>query len=722
LGSAVACSAKSTTSSPPPAPPAAIASSGAPQPPPPDPREVKLSSAVLTLLEHQHLLGQTIDDTISKEAFTEYLDLLDGGKLFLLQSDRDELARYSDKIDDELRSGRLDLAHEGQRIYMERVAEVDKMVADLLAQPMNHDDVEYVELDPKKLQAATTDDELKDRWRKRLELEVMERVDGMEQRLAHAGSGAGSGSGSGSAASANHDVDTSMPLAEIPTTPEAREAKARAEVEKSYAARFKRYREPGPLDAASQLINAVTSTLDPHTDYLPPMDKANFDIQISGSLEGIGATLRERDDYIEVSDLVPGGAAWRQGKLASGDLILGVQDPGKDAVDIADMRLDDVVQLIRGPKGTVVRLRVRKPDGHEEQIAITRDVINIEESYARGAIIQRKNGALYGYIHLPSFYGGSNTPRKASSDIRRILGELDSKHVAGIILDIRENGGGLLRDAVDLTGEFIDKGPVVQVRDHAGDVDIMKDEQAGELTTAPMIVLVDQFSASASEILAGAMQDYRRAVIVGTSATHGKGTVQALVDLDRDSDKPELGVLKITIQQFFRVSGASTQLVGVTPDILLPNLTSYIKSSERTLDHAIPFMKIAEAPHDTWKVTYDVTKLARDSAERVKRSTIFTKVTETADLLAKRRDDTKIPLQHAAWEAREKKEKDELEAVAPDLDKTPASLTVKVLEDPLQGQPVPTPGRTDDRMQRWQDHLSRDPWVDECVSILNEMK
>jgi len=714
-----ACSPKSTTSSPPPAPPTAIASSqGAPLPPPPDPREVKLSAAVVTLLEHQHLLGKPIDDTISREAFATYLDRLDGAKLFLLQSDRDQLGHYADKIDDELHSGRLDLAHDGQRIFMQRVSDVDKIVSTVLAAPMNHDDEEYLELDPKKEQPPASLDELHDRWRKRLELEVMERVSQMESRLEHAGSNAGSASGSGSAA------DPTMPIADIPATPEAREAKARADLEKSYAARFKRLREPGPLDAASELVNAVTSTLDPHTDYLPPADKANFDIQITGSLEGIGASLREHDDLIEVSDLVPGGAAWRQGKLAAGDLILAVQDPQKDPVDIVDMRLDDVVQLIRGPKGTVVRLRVRKPDGHEEVIAITRDVINIEESYARGAILQRKGGPLLGYIHLPSFYGGSNTPRKASTDIRRLLAELNAKKVTGVILDIRENGGGLLRDAVDLTGEFIDQGPVVQVRDHAGDVEVMKDEHPGEDLTAPLIVMTDQFSASASEILAGALQDYHRALIVGTGPTHGKGTVQAVVDLDRDSDRPELGVLKITIQQFFRVSGASTQLEGVTPDIALPNPASYIKSSERTLDHAIPFMQIAPAGHVDWNATWDVAKLQKDSAARVAKNPIFAKVTASTAILAKHRDDTRIPLERKAWEAREKREKDELAAVAPDLDKAPVAMTVKVIEDPLAAQPVRPPGagKPDDRLARWQDALSRDPWVDECVSLMGEMR
>ena len=700
--------------------PAAVAT------PPADPREVKLCKVVTPLLEKRHLLGKPINDEISKQAFATYLDRLDAGKLFLLASDRERLAKYADKIDDEMHSGNLELAHEGQQIFVERVAVVDKVVAGLLAAPMNHDDEEFIELDAKKLAPAATEDELKNRWRQRLELEVMERVSAMETRLAKIaaatakGSGAGSaGSGAGSAGSGAGSADATA-MKDIPATPELRETKVRGDLAKSYAARFTRLKTPGNLDAASDLLNAVTATLDPHTDYLPPADKANFDIAMSGSLEGIGAALRERDDLIEVSELVPGGAASRQGKLAAGDLILSVQQPDKDPIDIMDMRLDDVVQLIRGPKGTVVRLRVRKPDGHEEAIEITRDVISIEDAYARGAVIQRKGGPAYGYIHLPSFYGGGNGPRKASTDVRKLLGELSQKKVAGIVLDIRGNGGGLLKDSVDLAGEFIDQGPIVQVRGHDGDVEMLKDTRSGVETSAPMIVLVDQFSASASEILAGAMQDYHRAVIVGLGPTHGKGTVQAVVDLDRDADKPELGVLKITIEQFFRVSGASTQREGVTPDIALPNPSSYIKSGEKDLEHAIEWMKIPPATHTDWKPTWDVAMMRKHSEERVAKNPLLAKIAATTEILAKHRDDTRVPLARATWDSREKKEKDELTAVSPELDKAPAKLTVKVVEDPNVAS---TPNaKPDERLARWTDNLGKDPWLDECVSILGDMK
>ena len=568
---------------------------------------------VVQLLESRHLLGRTLDDTISAEAFATYLDRLDASKLFLLAADRTTLSAYRDKIDDELHSGNLELAHVGQTIFLARVAVVEKVVAAALAAPMNHDDDETIELDPKKLEPATSEAQLAERWRQRLELEVMQRVATMEQQL----SGTHSSVGSASKPS------------EIPATPEAREAKVRASLAKSYAAQFARQKTPGPLDAASELVNAVCQTFDPHTDYLPPADKANFDIAISGSLEGIGAALRVHDDLIEVSDLVPGGAASRQGKLAAGDLILSIQQANSDEwVDVMNMHIDDVVALIRGPKGTVVRLHIRKPDGPEEQIEITRDVVVIEASYARGALVKRGTGPAFGYIYLPGFYGDASNSRTASKDVGRLLAAMTAKKVAGVVIDLRGNGGGLLQDSVALAGELVDQGPIVQVRNHDGQIKVLDDPESGTQLSAPVVVLVNQFSASASEILAGAMQDYHRAVIVGTGPTHGKGTVQALINLDHDGDKPVLGVVKLTIQQFFRVSGSSTQREGVTPDITLPNPSSYIKSGERDLEHAIEWTKIEPAPHVDWKATWDRSALVAKSAKRVAKNPVFAKILE----------------------------------------------------------------------------------------------
>jgi carboxyl-terminal processing protease len=710
--------------------------------PPPDPREAALSEIVTRLIEKEHVLRKKLDDDVSRNAFKMYIDHLDGGKMFLLEEDKTALAKHVDKMDDELKSGRLDIAHEGAKIFANRVAMVEKIVASVLSAPMDFTNEEYVEIDPDKLQLAKDEAELKDRWRRRLELEVMERVSGMEARLdmekdkqkkqqlekkkplvKDAKGNAGSAAEADKDAKDDEDVDKAMPLAQIPKTPEEREAKARADIAKTYSGRFARLKNPGPLDAAADMINAIAAALDPHTNYLPPAEKANFDIQMSGTLEGIGAVLREKEHLIEIVELVPGGASWRQGGLAAGDLILSVAEKGKDPVDVFDMRIDEVVKMIRGPKNTVVRLRVQKAAGHEETIEITRDVVVIEEAYAKGAVLNRKTGGpSWGYIHLPSFYGGKGNPHTAAGDVKKLFGEMKKRGVAGVVLDIRGNGGGYLNDAVDMTGALIDEGPVVQIQDSHGQKEVLSDDDKGTAYDGPVIVLVDQFSASASEILAGALQDYNRALIVGASAqTHGKGTVQTVADLDRATGgKIELGVFKITIQQFFRVSGSSTQREGVKPDVVLPNPAGHIESGEKELPNAIAWSQIKPAPHNKLKPSWVSSVLAQRSASRVAKNALLAKISTTTDVLKARRNDTKVPLQKAAWEKRRKDMKAALDAASPDLKKAPSNFLVKPIGDVPPSTPGPG-GKSDDRASRWSDNIAKDPWLDECVNILGDM-
>jgi carboxyl-terminal processing protease len=691
--------------------------------PPPDPREQRLSMAVVQLLEQEHLRHRKVDDAASRATFAKYLEGLDPGKMFLLKSDVAALEPHRDTVDDELRSGRLDLAHEGQALYTRRVKVVEKVVADLLAKPLDSNNEEFFETDPKKVELAASEDELRERWRRRLELEVLERVSLMEERAADL---AKKDKAKDDKDKTAEEEDQALVRGPIPPTPEGREAKAREDLAKSYAGRFARLATPGPLDAAASLMNALTSTFDPHTNYLPPADKANFDIQMSGSLEGIGAVLREDDHYIRVVEVVPGGASWRQGKLEAGDLILSVAQKGKDPVDTTDMRIDEVVKMIRGPKGTLVTLVVKKPSEELETISITRDVVVIEESYARGAVLQpakAKRG--FGYINLPSFYGAQRggPPRSASTDVRRLLEEMQKRNVAGVVIDLRANGGGLLGDSVDLTGLLIDKGPVVQTQVSDGTKKTLADSSGGTSFSGPVVVMVDRFSASASEIVAGALQDYKRAVIIGTSATHGKGTVQVLADLaELTGSGDDLGALKVTVQQFFRVSGASTQWQGVVPDIVLPDPSAHIESGERELENSIPWSQITAVPHDDWNVTWKVADLAAKSAKRIAKSDVFGKISAQTQLLMARRDDTKVPLAKTAWLTKREEQKKALDAVSPHLDKGPKRFGVTPVEyashTPVAARPG---GKTDDRAGRWRDIVARDPWIEEAVFVLADM-
>jgi carboxyl-terminal processing protease len=650
--------------------------------------------------------------------------------MFLLKADHEALGKYADRIDDQLRAGKLDLGHEGQRILFKRVSTAQVWVTELLASPLDLSNQEELELDPEKTTVAVTEAELRDRWRRRLEFEVLERVAQMEARLETAkrpaskpaAKSAARSAIKGTAGKTDDDERGGTPLAQIPKTRDARQAKARADLTKTYRARFTRLSHPGPIAAASDLINAITASIDPHTNYLPPAEKANFDIHLRGSLEGIGAVLRENDDFIEIVEIVPGGAAWRQGELDPGDQILSVSANGKEPVDLMNMRIEEAVKLIRGPKGTVVTLRIRKPTGLEETVSITRDIVVVEETYARAAVVSKQGMPAHAYLHLPGFYGGQGSARTSAKDVRRLLGELRDKRVAGVVVDVRSNGGGLLGEAIEMTGAFIDKGPVVQVQDSKGRRQVLTDDRAGVDFDGPVIVLVDRFSASASEILAGALQDYRRAIVVGTGPTFGKGTVQTVVDLDQATGgKLDLGVFKLTIQQFFRVDGASTQRDGVTPDIVLPDPAGFVDAGERELDHALPSSKTTPAKHEDWPGTWEVKTLKDRSAARVAKDPTFAGITRLTHLMKARKTDTKISLADTVFIKRREKDRADIAAATPDMDKAPARLTVAPLDtrEPAIASPS---GRKDSRLTKWRDTVARDPWIDECLNIFEDLK
>lgn len=685
-----------------------------------DPREAEVAKAVAVLLQSEHLLRKPIDDALSRTAFATYLDRVDASKLFLIKADREALAKHTDKIDDQLLAGQLDLAHEGEKLFVMRATQIEGWVTAILAKPMDFTNEEFVELDGKKTEAAVDEKELEERWRRRLELEVLERVVDMEDRLAAANK---------PDPKAKKDPKNPAPkidTSKIPATPEAREAKAREEIAKAYAGRFARLKNPAPLDAASDLINAITMAFDPHSTYLPPADKANFDIHLSGQLEGIGAVLREKDHDIEIVEVVPGGAASRQGGVTAGDLVLSVTQDGKEPVDTFDMRIDDVVKMIRGKKGTKVHLRLKKATGTEELVTITRDKIVLEEAYARGAVIQGKTkGVTYGYIHLPSFYGGKGNPHTAAGDVRKLVLELGMRKVNGIVIDLRGNGGGLLGDAIEMTGQLIDKGPVVQVQNSRGKREVLADNKTGIDYEGPVVLMIDQFSASASEIVAGALQDYHRAVLVGTT-THGKGTVQSLEDLSQlGQSGTDIGALKITIQQFFRPDGASTQLNGVVPDIALPNSFAHIESGERELPNAITWSQLTAAVHDDWHTMQKIDDLTRKSITRVSKHPYLSRIATGTAVLKARRNDTRMPLARTAYEARKKQQKAELDAAIPDLDKAPAKLSVSLVTtvDPTATKLDPNEQKAaDERANKWRDGVAKDPWIEESIAILADMK
>ncbi len=701
---------------------------------PPDPREAVLAKSVASILERQHLSQRKLDDAVSRQAFDAFLDRLDGGKLYLLEEHVTALHSMADQLDDQLRQGDLMLARQAAALLSERREVAAKLVAELLREPLDFSDDEAIETDPEKIGYAKSEGELRDRWRRTLELQVLQRVSTMEDietaRKQREGNGAGNGAGEGAgegAGDAGAGGDAAIDRGEtIPATFEGKEEKARQDVATSYEARFKRFRDRDALEPAERFLNAVASVYDPHTNYLPPAEKENFDIQMTGTLEGIGALLGVKDHLVEVRELVPGGASWRQGKLEAGDLILAVTPENGKPIDITDMSLDRVVSLIRGPKGTVVTLRVQKPDRRIEEIAITRDVVIVEASYARGAVIKAGADApSLCYIVLPGFYGntrrGAVAERNASADVRKLLENCEARRIAGAVLDLRGNGGGLLAHAVDIVGHFIETGPVVQVRGSDGETSVYGDEDPSVAYTGDVVVLVDRFSASASEIVAGALQDYHRAVVVGTGPTHGKGTVQNLIELDRlpvASGAP-LGIVKVTTDQYYLVDGDSTQSRGVVPDVVLPDPAASVESGERYLEHAIPWSEIKALQHPSRPVHWDVAALAEASRARVAGEPFFEAIDKRNRLLEQRRKDTSLPLSRERSRERRARDEEEVDALRRALDDGQDRFEVASIDyAPDDNSQDP---RIEEQLARWRTELGRDAWVAEAAHVLADM-
>lgn len=736
-------------------------------------REKRLAQVLTQVLEKQHLRRQALDDTISEKAFKLFLEQIDFGKTFLLQSHADQLERHVREMDDQMKRGRLTLAHESAAIFSERLKVVQGMVDGILAKPFDLTIDESVQIDPDKRAFSKTDEELEERWRKILKLQVLVRVARMEEiarsraeaeekakeKAKKEAGKAGKKARKKAAKKAATEVAEKSPDEagespgsaaaqdeEIPTTTEGREAKVRKEIAENYRTRFTRLAQEEHIDRLDRFVNAMTAVYDPHTAYLPPQRKENFDIQMSGQLEGIGALLGEDEHYIRVSSIVPGSASWRQGQLEAGDLILAVAQGSDDPVDIGDMRLRDVVQLIRGKKGTVVKLTVQKSDNNIQIIPITRDVVQIEATYAKGAIIEHKEARQkVGYIYLPSFYGdtrssrGSGPERSCTEDVRTLLDAFTARGVEAAIIDLRSNGGGLLSDARDMSGLFIETGPIVQTQTVDGNREVLEDRDPSIAFRGRTVILVDRFSASAAEILAAALQDYGRAVVVGTGQTHGKGTVQVLASLDEligtSDDELPLGVVKLTRMQFFRINGESTQHRGVVPDIVLPDLDAHVESGERYLEHTIPWSKVDALPFSRWpNASWSVADLVRRSKERQAGNQAFNAVERHNEIVKARQDQTTHPLSLAAWQAKRDAEAKELEAAGADASKWPASFAVSIVDYDGSAAKImtPRPNRKDssdsasenggrNRNDVWKDNLARDPWINESVFILRDM-
>jgi len=664
-----------------------------------------LLDVLVRSIENSHFEPKPLNDQFSEDVYNLYLKRLDYNKRFLLQSDVDKLSEFKTKIDDQIKAGNYTFFDLTNEILRERVGEIKEFYQEILDKPFDFSINETIDLDEENREFQKNKKDLKAFWHKSLKYEALTRIHDQERKQEKA--------------SEDNDTLTILSFDEM-------EAKARKNMLKSNDRFFDRMEKWTRDDLKEIYLNSITAVYGPHTGYFPPKDKANFDISMSGQLEGIGAQLQERDGFIRVSSIVPGSPSYLQGELEEGDLILKVAQENGAPVDITDTRIDEAVKLIRGKKGTKVILTIKKLNGLIKDITIVRDVVVLEETYAKSAVIEN-DGVRVGYIKLPKFYADFNKSggRSAADDVEKEIAKLKTEKVDGIILDLRGNGGGSLRDAIEMTGHFIEQGPVVQVKGRYTPAEVMKDNDKTVSYDGPLVVMINQFSASASEILAAAIQDYDRGIILGSSSSFGKGTVQRFFELDRyltagASQYRPLGAVKITTQKFYRINGDATQLKGVESDIVVPTQYAYFDMGEKEQEFVMPWDEIDAVDHSIWKPKYNESEVISKSQERIRSNELFKKIDENAKLLKSQTDETIISLNYDSFSSKQAMLDAQDDAYEQIMKDAPVQLDVKNLQVDVrsfEADSVKT-----EINEKWLKNLKKDVTLEEAVFVIKDMK
>lgn len=669
----------------------------------PDPVKEALLLEMLTfVIKNGHYDPANIDDSFSEQVYKRYLDYIDPNKRFFLQSDVDEFATYKLKIDDEIQMKQFNFFELTYNRLKQRNEEAKQIYKDILAQPFDFTIDEEIDTDYENLAFPNNKEELKERWRKQLKLSVLSSIDDKLN------------------IQEENKKNTSENKEEVEIKSfEELEKEARENTLKSLNDYFDVMDEVTRNEWLSMYLNAILEQFDPHTNYLAPDDKQRFDESMSGSMEGIGAQLRKKNDYVEITEIIPGGPAWKANELENGDIIIKVAQGDEEPVDIAGMRLDNVVKLIKGKKGTVVKLTVKKIDGSLKVVSTIRDKFEIAETYAKSSIIETDNGRV-GMIYLPKFYIDFETRdnRDAFKDVAAEIEKLKKQNIQGLIMDMRGNGGGSLSTVVDMVGLFIEEGPVVQVRKPNGKKDILSDRDPRIQWDGPLVVMINNYSASAAEIFAAAIQDYNRGIVVGSKHSFGKGTVQvmySLNDLVRIKDE-DFGAIKFTSQKFYRINGGSTQLKGVESDIMFPDRFTYVDIGEKDRENAMPWDKIEVAKFK--KFTYNFAPIIEKSNTRIQNNEYFQILDQSARWISERQDDNKIPLEYNKFSQRSKEfeQKTKEFNVLKDY-----KNNLKFLALPDEIELFANDTVLKNKRDRWHKSLASDIYMDEAVRVLEDI-
>ncbi|WP_299885458.1 carboxy terminal-processing peptidase [uncultured Lacinutrix sp.] len=673
-----------------------------------DPDKDKLLVQIITLaLEQLHFQPKDFNDDFSKDVYKTYLDRIDPLKRFFLKSDIEEFAEYETLIDDQLRDYDVTFFNITNERLLQRMAEAQNYYREVLEEPFDFDKKESINTDYENHTYVKSRKKLKERWRKLLKFSTISNYDELIT------------------AQENDTVAINSDVPKIKKTLEELEAEARGETLKNLDVYYTDYIEDMQRkDWFSMYVNAVVEGFDPHTSYLAPTDKDRFDQQMSGKLEGIGARLQKRMDYTKIVEVISGGPAWRSQKLEVGDIILKVrQQLEENAVSIVGMRIDDAIKLIKGPKGTKVVLTIKKVDGSVKDITITRDLVELEETYAKSTTVN-KNNKKYGLINLPKFYIDFEDydKRNAASDIRQEIERLKDQGIEGLVLDLRNNGGGSLKTVVDIAGLFIKDGPIVQVRSTNQPKEILEDEDKSIVWDGPLVIMVNELSASASEILAAAMQDYKRAIIIGSKQTYGKGTVQNILDLNRmvrNSSHGDLGAIKITRQKFYRINGGSTQLEGVKSDVVVPDRYSFVDIGERDQDNPLEWDKIDAVEYDQWNSYFDYETTISNSKARMENNFQLKLIEENAEWIKTQMDDNTYSLNYKTYKA----EQNEDEEQAKEFELINEYQTALIFNSlPYEKELFKKDTILKEKRVRWHENLSKDVYVEEALNVLDDLK
>lgn len=670
----------------------------------PEQKESMIVRTLLTFVKQLHYNPKDVNDEFSTTLYDYYLDRVDGARRFLTQEQIDQLTSYRTQLDDEAKQGTFAFFNESLSLLDAGIDKAEIYYQEILAEPFDFTTEEYFELDSEKRPYAKNDAELKDYWRKSLKYDVLTRV---TRRL---------------------EDEKSKGEEEEPKPVELLEEEARAEVKENYDKYFKRLEKLKRSDRLSGYLNAMTQIFDPHSGYYEPIDKENFDIRMSGEYEGIGARLMLDGDYTKVSEVMAGGPAWRSKEIQNNDVFLKIaQGDDGEWQDIVGWVLDDVVQLIRGEKGTKVRLMIRTSEGSTKEVILERDKIKTEETFAKSLILDGpEEGERMGYIYLPSFYANfqDRNGRSCAKDVAKEIEKLKAEKVDGIVLDLRNNGGGSLSDVIRMTGFFIEKGPIVQIKSRTRAAEVYRDVDSSVQYDGPLAVMTNGFSASASEILAAALQDYDRAIVVGSKSTFGKGTVQRFYDMDqvvRDDNVKPLGNIKLTTQKFYRVNGGTTQLRGVVPDIILPDSYQGIETGEAEEDFPLSWTEIDSVDYSQSTYVIEdqhISKLQKASAKRVKENKAFELINENAARIANNREETRFPLQLEAFQALTAKREAEAKKFE-DLNADEAMIAASNLKADYAyvNQNEKTKALNEDFVK----NVSRDHYIEETLHILHDL-